>query len=100
MIGPWQILLIVTMIILLFIFPFFLILYKRNEPEHSLSIWTKFLLIIPSLTWVGLITSLYIITRRKTFDDSKKYKFNKSTRDYAIFLLVLSIGTTIYQLIR
>lgn len=99
-IGPWQIIIIVITIILLFVFPFLLIFYRRNEPEHNLPIWIKLLLVIPSLTWIGIITSLYILTRKKIFDNSKMYKFNKSTRDFAIFLLVLSIICSIYQLVR
>ena len=98
-IGPWQIILILVVILLLFLFPFLLIFYKRNEPEHNLPIWAKLLLIIPSLTWVGIITSLYILLRKKDFGKNKTYKFNSSTRNYAIFLLIMSIGFSIFQLI-
>ncbi len=55
-------------------------------------------MIIPSLTWVGLITGLYIMFRKKEFSDGKTYKFNKSTRYYGTFLLVLSIICTVFYL--
>ncbi|PKV51319.1 serpentine type 7TM GPCR chemoreceptor Srz [Aquimarina sp. MAR_2010_214] len=99
MMGPWQIILLIIIILLLFVFPFYLIFYKRNEKEHGIPIFAKIILIIPSLTWVGIITGLYILFRKKEFSEGKNYKFNKSTRYYGTFLLVLSIACTVFYLI-
>ncbi|MBQ4819281.1 hypothetical protein [Aquimarina sp. MMG016] len=99
MIGPWQIILLVIIIVLLFVFPFYLIFYKQKEKEHGIPIFAKILLIIPSLTWLGIITGLYILLRKKEYPDGKGYKFNKHTRNYGIFLLSLSIVSTIFYIV-
>ncbi|TYB78608.1 hypothetical protein [Bizionia myxarmorum] len=99
-IGPFQIILIVVMLIALLVFPFLLIFYKRNDPEHNLPIWIKIVLVIPSFTWVGILTSLYILFRKKDFNSVKAYKFSKSTRNYAIFLFVMSLAFSIFHLVR
>lgn len=65
MIGPFQIIIILIVCLLLFAFPIYLIFYKKHEAEHNLPIWCKILLIIPSLTLLGTITSLYILFRKK-----------------------------------
>ncbi|RIA09367.1 hypothetical protein OE09_1199 [Flavobacteriaceae bacterium MAR_2010_72] len=98
-IGSIQIIFIVVIIIFLIIAPYFLIYYKRNEPEHGLPLYVKLILIVPTITWLGLIPSIYILTRKKDFDNNKKYKFNRSTRNYAVFLLIMSLLFTIGRLI-
>jgi len=99
MMGPWQIILLIISILFIFVFPFYLIFYKRNEKEHGIPIFAKIILILPSLTWIGVITGLYIVFRKKEFSDGKNYKFNKSTRNYGTFLLVMGIVCTVFYLI-
>ncbi|MDH7446872.1 hypothetical protein [Aquimarina sp. 2201CG14-23] len=99
MIGPWQILLLILLILCLFVFPFYLVFYKRNVPEHGIPIFAKVVLVITSLTWIGLISGSYILFRKKEFVDGKNYKFNKSTRNYGAFLLILSVVSTIFYLL-
>ncbi len=99
MIGPWQ-----ALLLLFFIFPLYLVFYKRNEPEHQIPLFVKILLIFPSITWVGLIISLYIIYRKKGEGEFKKHKFNKSARSFGRFLLIFSITCVslliIYNLVK
>ncbi len=99
MLGPWQ-----ALLLLFFIFPLYLVFYKRNEPEHQIPLFAKILLIFPSITWVGIVISLYIIYRKKGEGENKKRKFNKSTRDFGRFLLIFSIICVslliIYNLIK
>ncbi len=99
MIGPWQILLLIFAIILLFVSPFYLIFYKRSEKEHSIPIFSKILLIIPSFTWIGVVIGIYIKFRKKNYSGNKTYKFDKSTRSYATFLIALSIISVILYLV-
>ncbi len=86
MIGPWQ-----ALLLLFFLFPLYLVFYKRNIPEHPIPVFAKIVLIFPSITWVGIAISLYIMYRKKGVVDNKTYKFDKSTRNYGKFLLVFSL---------
>lgn len=95
MIGPWQIILFIIVIAIVFVFPIYLVIYKRNIPEHPIPFWMKALLLIPSLTWVGIFTGSYIAFRKKKTDQNKLYKFSSNSRLYGIFLLLLSIVCTI-----
>ncbi len=82
--------LIIVPFLLLFIISISIIFYRTNEPEHNLPIWAKIFLIIPSLSWFGTGIGLYILLRKKKFKNIKRYKFNESTRNYSIFLIIIS----------
>ncbi|MFD0962984.1 hypothetical protein [Pseudofulvibacter geojedonensis] len=90
--------LIIAMLIVaaLMIIPsIYLVLHKRNIPEHSVPLLLKILLLIPSLTWVGIFTGSYIAFRKKKINQTKQYKFSSNSRFYGIFLLLLSVVCTI-----
>ena len=82
--------LIVVPLLLLLIFTISLIFYRTNEPEHNLPLWAKIFLIIPSISWFGIGIGLYILLRKKNFENIKRYKFSESTRNYSIFLIIIS----------
>ncbi|WP_344925280.1 hypothetical protein [Aquimarina addita] len=99
MIGFWQTLILLILILSVFVFPMFLVLYKREEPSHEIPWWAKIILIVSSLTWIGLLTSSYIIFRKKEYENDKMYKFSKPTRYYGIFLFVLSVLSSLFWLL-
>jgi len=97
--GPWQYLFTFIVMLCVFVFPLFVVLYRREIPEHSIPLWAKLLLIIPSITLVGIAIMSYIIFRKKIYKDERIYKFDKPTRYYAMFLLGLSILASVLWLI-
>jgi len=99
-VGVWQIFLI-SIILLVFILPILMLLfYKRNEPEHDLPVIAKLLLIINSLSGIGIILSLYILFRKKNYNGIRMHKFNKSMHVYAYIMLIISTLTVIYRLMQ
>lgn len=90
--------LIVAMLIvaILMIAPaIYLVIHKRDIPNHPVPLLLKILLLIPSLTWVGIFTGSYIAFRKKKINQTKQYKFSSNSRFYGIFLLLLSVVCTI-----
>lgn len=81
--------------ILMIVPPIYLVIHKRDTPEHPVPILLKVLLLIPSLTWVGIFTGSYIAFRKKKINQTKQYKFSSNSRFYGIFLLLLSVVCTI-----
>lgn len=86
----------ILIIAMLMIVPaIYLVIYKREIPNHPIPVLLKILLLIPSLIWVGIFTGSYIAFRKKNIHQTKQYKFSSNSRFFGIFLLLLSVACTI-----
>ena len=63
--------------------------YKKHIPEHDLPIWLLILLYYASLIPIGLILAIYMIYRKKKYDNIKRHKFSLNVRDNSRIMIIV-----------